>query len=173
MRENDILGPISQNAFVVANLDDGIAYWTRRMHVGPFVRFPQIVYVQSEYRGVSQPIDTDVAIAYSGTLMIELIQPRGPSIFAEFLRQGGLGVHHLAAFTQDMAAAQALIESRGGIKVQSGRVAEGSSVAYYEMPGGHMPVMELAYLKPDILALFDAVRAAAERWDGTTPTMQP
>jgi hypothetical protein len=100
--------------------------------------------------------------------MIELVRPRGPSIFQEFLDRQYAGVHHIAAFTQDIVAAQAAIESRGGKKVQSGRVAEGSCVAYFEMQSGGFPFMEIAYLKADILAFFDAVRGAAEQWDGTT-----
>jgi hypothetical protein len=37
------------------------------MRIGPFFKFPKITYAQSDYRGVSLPIETDVALAYLAT----------------------------------------------------------------------------------------------------------
>jgi methylmalonyl-CoA/ethylmalonyl-CoA epimerase len=164
-------GPIVQTAFVVTDIDEGIAYWTQSMRVGPFFKFPKIVYAESDYRGMSCPIETDVALAYSGELMIELVKPLGPSIFAEFLEQGHVGVQHFAALTADMGAARADIERRGGTRIQGGSVAEGSSVAYFEIPGLHPAVLEIACLHPPILNLFDAIKSACAAWDGETPIL--
>jgi Glyoxalase/Bleomycin resistance protein/Dioxygenase superfamily len=163
-------GPINQNAFVVARLDEGIAFWTRTMRVGPFFKFPKIEYARSDYRGRPQPIEAAVAIAYSGELMIELIEPQGASIFQEFLDKGCTGLHHIAVLADDMRLAGVDLESRGARRVQGGCVKEGSCVAYFEVPGLE-PVLEVACLKPDVLALFEIVKKAGAEWDGTTPTL--
>jgi hypothetical protein len=163
-------GPINQNAFVVEDLGNGIAFWTRTLHVGPFFKFPKIEYERSEYRGKSQAIEAAVAIAYSGDLMIELVEPHGPSIFREFLDSKRAGLHHVAVLADDMQLAAEDLEARGAQRVQGGCVKEGSCVAYYEVPGLD-PVLEVACLKPEVLALFDLVRRAALSWDGRTPLM--
>jgi hypothetical protein len=163
-------GPINQNAFVVEDLDGGIAFWTRTMHVGPFFRFPKIEYERSDYRGKPQAMEAAVAIAYSGDLMIELVEPQGPSIFQESLDARSLGLHHVAVLADDMLRAAADLEARGAKRVQGGCVKEGSCVAYYEVPGLD-PMLEVACLKPDVLALFDVVKRAAALWDGKAPIL--
>jgi Glyoxalase/Bleomycin resistance protein/Dioxygenase superfamily len=164
-------GPINQNAFIVSSIDAGISYWTRTMQVGPFFKFPKIVFEAADYRGRAHVPEFDAAIAYSGDLMIELIRPRGPSIFQEFLDSGRTGVHHLAAFADDAEAAAAAIEGRGGRRVQGGRFADGSSVAYFDMGGPEPSVLEIACLRPAVLGLFSAIKAAGAAWDGASPTV--
>jgi hypothetical protein len=164
-------GPIIQNAFVVADMGAGIDYWTRVMTVGPFFKFPTIVFDEADYRGRPQTPDFEAAIAYSGDLMIELIKPKGASIFKEFLDAGGRGVHHLAAFTDDFRAASAAIEGRGGMRIQGGRVADGSSIAYFDMGGPEPSILEIACLMPPALELFAAIKAAAADWDRNSSTV--
>ena len=164
-------GPIIQNAFIVDDIDRAIAYWTRVMQVGPFFKFPEIVFEEADFRGRPHKPDFAAAIAYSGDLMIELIKPRGPSIFSEFQDAGRTGVHHLAAFADDLADAAADLESRGGRRVQGGRLADGSSIAYFEMGGPEPSVLEIAVLMPGPKALFAAIKAAGADWDGRTPTV--
>ncbi len=162
-------GPIMQNAFIVRDIDAGIELWTKVMRVGPFFKFPEIVFEEADYRGRAHKPEFDAAIAYSGDLMIELIRPRGPSIFAEFLESGRTGVHHFACFADDLALAGASIEARGGKRVQGGRLADGSSIAYYDMGRIDPAILEIACLQPGVVALFAAIKAAAASWDGANP----
>jgi len=168
-------GVISQNAFIVKDIDAGIDYWTRTMHVGPFFKFPHIVFEKADYRGEAQVPDFEAAIAYSGDLNIELIKPNGPSIFREFRDAGGSGIHHFGAFVDDFASAAAALEQRGGKRLQGGSFADGSVLAYFEMNGGnggaHSPIIEIAHLKEGPQALFKAVKAAGAAWDGITKTI--
>jgi hypothetical protein len=164
-------GPINQNAYIVGDIDAGIAYWTRVMHVGPFLKFPKLVFETADFRGRPFVPEFDAAIAYSGDLMIELIKPIGPSIFREFAQAGRTGVQHVAAFSDDLGAAAAEIERRGGRRVQGGSFADGSRIAYFEMGGPDSVVLEIAQLMPPVRALFDAIKAAGAAWDGETPTM--
>jgi hypothetical protein len=164
-------GPINQNAFIVTNIDTGIDYWTRTMQVGPFFRFPNIVFESADYRGQTFEPAFDAAIAYSGDLMIELIRPRGPSIFQEFLDAGRTGVQHFAAFADDLSLAAEAIARRGGKRVQGGKFTDGSCLAYFDMGGPEPSILEIAQLSPAILGLFGAIKAAAAAWDGGTPTV--
>src|ERR1700677_4699535 len=113
-------GPINQTAYVMPDIDAGIEYWTRVMRVGPFFKFPKFEFQSADYRGRALELNFDAAIAFTGDLMIELIRPKGPSIFREFADAGGTGVQHIGAFTDDMAAATAALEGRGGRRVQGG-----------------------------------------------------
>jgi hypothetical protein len=164
-------GPIVQNSWVVADLNAGIADWTHRMRVGPFFRFPKIVFETGHYRGRAMLPDYDAAVAYSGELMIELIQPNGPSIFQDFLDAGGVGVQHLCAMSDDLPAATAEIEARGGIAVQGGTFADGSRLTYFDLGGPAPSILEIAELKPDVLALFAAIKAAGASWNGRDATV--
>ena len=164
-------GPIIQNAFIVDDMDAAISYWTQVMQVGPFFKFPEIVFEEADFRGRPHKPDFGAAIAYSGDLMIELIRPQGPSIFSEFAAAGHTGVHHFAAFADDLGVAAAAIEARGGRRVQGGRLVDGSSIAYFEMGGPAPSVLEIACLSPAALGLFDAIKAAGANWDGRTPTV--
>jgi len=165
-------GPFNQNAFVVADMEAALDYWTRTMQVGPFFRFPKIEYVEADYRGTKVAMDYKAALAFSGDLMIELIQPISPSIFKEFLDAGRSGVQHFAAFADDFTAACADLERRGGKRVQGGSFADGSCLAYYDMGGPEPSIIEIVHLKPEILDLFSAIKAASVAWDGKTQTVE-
>ncbi len=164
-------GPIIQNAFIVTDIDAGIEHWTRTMRVGPFFKFPKIVFEAADYRGHSHVPDFDAAVAYSGDLMIELIKPKGPSIFQEFLDSGGKGIHHFAAFADDLGEASSAIVNRGGRRMQGGRLADGSAIAYFEMGGPEPSILEIASLKPGALGLFSAIKSAGAEWDGISRTI--
>jgi hypothetical protein len=164
-------GVISQNAFVVADIDAAIDYWERTMHVGPFFKFPKIEFSEADYRGRKASPDFEAAIAYSGDLNIELIRPKGPSIFLEYAQAGGKGIHHFGAFVDDFGTAAAALEQRGGKRIQGGGFADGSAIAYYDMGGPEPSIIEIAYLKEGPTALFAAVKAAGAAWDGKTRTI--
>jgi len=164
-------GPINQNAFVVPDIDLAIKYWTEVMRVGPFFKFPKIEFAEGDYRGKPHKADFEAAIAYTGELQIELIKPNGPSIFKEFQDAGRKGVHHFAVFAQDMPAACGEIERLGGQRLQGGSFADGSSIAYYEMKGPEPSIIDIACLKEGPQALFAAIKAAGDGWDGVSKLM--
>jgi len=163
--------PLNQTAFVTEDMEAAIDFWTGTMGVGPFFVFPPLEPVKGDYRGDGKPVSHRAAIAYSGDLIVELIVPEGPSIFQEFLDRGGKGVQHLAAFADDMTAARAEIEAKGGKRLQGSTFPDGSEVAYFAMTPDESIVLEIAVLKPESLALFDAIKAAGAVWDGRQRTI--
>lgn len=73
-----------------------------------------------EYRGDDGAFEMRVALS-STTPQIELIEPvRGPSIYDEWLRGRGEGLHHVGAFADDLDAGIARMRRRGFEVLQSG-----------------------------------------------------
>lgn len=67
-----------------------------------------------------------------GSIEIELIQPVGsPSIWEEFLRDRGEGLHHIAFRTEKLGEAQRFLQSKGMETVQSGGW-DGGQYAYID-----------------------------------------
>lgn len=168
----DIRSPLNQMAFVVPDLQKGIDYWTRTMRVGPFFVFPELHVQCGDYRGKDYNYEFGAAIAYSGDINVELIEPRGPSIFEDFLKAGGTGMHHTCRFVDDMAESQTELEKLGAKRLQGASFGPGSEVAYFDMTGDEAIILELAQLPPESQGLFDAVKQAARDWDGKTRTIE-
>ncbi len=164
--------PINQIAYVVKSLDEAIVWWNDVMHIGPFLTLRDLVFDESDYRGQAMPITYSAAISYSGDVIVELIEPKGPSIFEEYLAAGKNGVQHICVFTEDFRATAEAAEANGAKRLQGGRIG-GGVLGYYAMGGDQSVVLEIAQLTPESLALFDSVRRAALVWDGTTRIFQP
>lgn len=163
---------INQIAYVVDSLEDGVAWWNDVMGVGPFLLLKDLAFDQSDYRGQEMAITYHAAVAYSGDLIVELIQPNGPSIFDDYRKAGKNGVQHICVFTDDFAATVADAERRGAKRLQGGSIG-GGLLGYYDMGGDQSVVLEIAQLAPEGLALFAAVREAGRTWDGKTRYFVP
>ncbi|WP_336971992.1 VOC family protein [Sphingobium aromaticiconvertens] len=159
---------INQIAYMVPDLHAAIDWWTQVMGVGPFFIFPTFDVTKGDYRGQAHIAEFGAAIAYSGDLMVELIEPRGPSIFQEFLADGKTGIHHLCVFTDDLAETEQWIAQRGGTRLQGATFADGSTLAYFAMDAAKTVILEVAQLKPEVQGLFAAIEQAGANWDGVT-----
>jgi hypothetical protein len=62
-----------------------------------------------------------IALSYLGPLRIELIQPlEGDTVYADFVREHGYGVHHLGLLVDDMQGALEEASSAGLAMIQDG-----------------------------------------------------
>jgi catechol 2,3-dioxygenase-like lactoylglutathione lyase family enzyme len=170
---NKPMSRINQIAYMVPDLHAAIDWWTQVMGVGPFFIFPAFDVAKGDYRGQAHIAEFGAAIAYSGDLMVELIEPRGPSIFQEFLADGKTGVHHLCVFTDDLAETEQWIAQRGGARLQGATFADGSTLAYFAMDAAETVILEVAQLKPEVRSLFAAIQQAGANWDGVTKIFSP
>ena len=170
-----LFGPAMQNGYVVRDLAAAIAHWTTRIGVGPFYLFPRVTFAQSTYRGHPAAIEMKVAMAYSGNLQIELIEPTSetPSIYREFLDRGFEGLHHLGVLTDRFDVDVERLAGLGHVAVQDGRVGAGTGFAYYDT-GGTAPgsMIELIEASRGIQRLFEHVREAAQSWNGCDPVRE-
>ncbi|MBI1250888.1 MAG: hypothetical protein GC189_05410 [Alphaproteobacteria bacterium] len=163
------LGPIMQNAYVPADFDAALAYWTKTMGVGPFFLLEHIKLDQVKHRGRPSDIDFTIAIAYWGDTQIELIKQHNdaPSIYKDWRDAGLEGMHHMCLLTDDFAAARAA--SRGLEIAQEGLVPGGGEVIYVDTGGGPGTMIEILKPAPGSRELFAMMRAAAQTWDGAEP----
>jgi methylmalonyl-CoA/ethylmalonyl-CoA epimerase len=95
---------VSQVAFVVEEIEDGVDRFGALLGVGPWqlYRFEPPTLTETTYRGEAREYSMILALADVGGTMIELIEPlTGPSIYTEHLEDHGEGLHHVACFAFD------------------------------------------------------------------------
>ena len=169
-----VWGPIRQNGYVVADLDAALAHWTRVLGVGPFFRIDRQPLSGFRFAGAPSDAAIAVALAQSGGIQIELIQPLDdhPSAFRDFRRAGREGLQHVAFWPADFDAALAHAAARGLTVLQEGCSGSGGAderFAYLREQAHPGTMIELSETVGAKGALFAAVAAAADGWDGTDP----
>ncbi|RJG03151.1 VOC family protein [Noviherbaspirillum sedimenti] len=169
MNQNEVAarpwGPIMQIAYVVDDLDTAIDHWTGVMGVGPFyLKRPDLE--NAYYENEPLTVNMTAAVAFSNGLQIELILQHDdtPSIYTR-RRPEGHGIHHMAALTDDLEAAIAYVESRGGRRLQGADMPGGGRICYVDT-GTPAGILEFLELRAPVLELFESIRMAGATWDG-------
>jgi catechol 2,3-dioxygenase-like lactoylglutathione lyase family enzyme len=169
-----------QIAFVVADLDRALEYWTKTLGVGPFFVLRNVVPAEYRYRGkpAAAPL-TSIALGNSGDLQVELIAQHdaNPSAYREFLASGRQGFQHVSSWLTraeyDEVATRA---AQDGLQAIHEGVIPGSAVrfAYFatdDAPGGL--VYEIAdVMEPHIYPVMEMIAQASRDWDGTDPVRE-
>lgn len=141
--------PFHQVAYVVRDLDLAVRYWADVLGVGPWsiwtMRPPALQ--DTRYAGRAEAFGLRHALAWSGQLQFELVQPlEGPSIFADQLDRTGEGFHHIGKVVPDHEAAVADHVRRGYRPLQSARgfgQSQDGIFAYFQPPAEGAPIVEL------------------------------
>src|SRR5438067_83493 len=143
------IAKFNQVAMVVRDLDAAVrAYW-ERFGIGPwrFFTFGPDTVREMSYRGKAQSYSMRLAFAFQGELQLELIEPvDGPSIYHDFLRDHGEGMHHVGIWIPDIRAAIGEMEARGYPMIQSGLgtgLHGDGGYAYFETEGLIATTIEL------------------------------
>jgi len=121
IKEKLNLPDVSQIGMVVRDMKKTIQYWEKTLGLGPFV-MPKISYEEKLYYG--KPVDSEWMMAFCslGPVELELIQPlKPPTVYHDFLREKGEGVHHLGFDVKDIDEKLALCKKVGIDIIQSGR----------------------------------------------------
>jgi 4-hydroxyphenylpyruvate dioxygenase-like putative hemolysin len=166
---------IAQICYVVRDLDRAMATWVEMYRAGPFYVADFKQEEGQTYRGQPTRLDVRVAIGYSGSLNIELLQPRhpGPSIFHEILDTRGEGIHHFwrccADLDQELARFQRL-----GFPVVAGGPVPGIGRSYFVDTLSTLGVFtELQELNEAVHIALDEMQKAHLSWDGKTQPVRP
>jgi len=107
------LPPVQQVCIVVKDIDRAIEYYTSTFGMGPF-RIGDVDMEGVLLRGKPTSTKIKVALAESGPLQVELIQPvEGQNIYTEFLDSKGEGLHHLGFQVDDLDAILAELAKEG------------------------------------------------------------
>ncbi len=163
------LGAIMQIAYVPADIDAALDYWTGTMGAGPFFWMAHVQMEKVRYRGAPSDIDFSMAIGYWGDMQIELIVQHNdaPSIYKSWRDEGREGVHHMCIIVDDLAAARRSAEAGGGTVVQELSVPGGGGAIYIDTGGGPGTMIEMLCVPS--YAGFEMMRQAARDWDGNEP----
>ena len=159
-------GPVFQIAYVVEDFDAAAAHWTGRLGVGPFTLFPvPVAFDRLAIHGRetnARDVIGKCGLAYSGDLLIELIEPGpDPSPYADFLSAGRRGVHHLGFAATDYDAQMAAARAEGIAVAMEGALPL-SRFAYLATDRDHAGTMaELIEIGPGLAEIFAHIRASA------------
>ncbi|MFY8114419.1 MAG: VOC family protein [Rhabdaerophilum sp.] len=164
-------GQVRQAGYVVPDIEEAMLYWANVLGVGPWFYAERVPVVNFRSRGEPSFPETSVALANSGPLQIELIQPRNkaPSMYQDFLKAGHAGLQHLAYWTETYDADLARLLAQGFTVGMSGEVGENGRFCYFETGTHPGAVIELSEVKGPKGKMFKLIREAAEGWDGTDP----
>ncbi|ROS38573.1 VOC family protein [Amycolatopsis thermoflava] len=169
-----LFGPIRQNGYVVRDLRRAVRHWTEVIGVGPFFVIDDQPLNGFRFRGEPSEARIRVALAQSGGIQIELIEPLNDaqSAFGEFLRSGREGLQHIAFWTDEFDAAMREAAGRGLTVLQEGCSGSGApDERFVYFTAEHHPgtMIELSETRGAKGRLFRAIAAAAEGWDGAEP----
>ncbi len=110
---------IVQYAFLVRDVKRVSAYWERLGFGG--MSIDHNISVDRNYRGQAGKFEMYLGWWRWGDVAFEWIQPLvGPSVYEEYLKARGEGLHHLAFNVKDMDQAIEQLRSRGAAVAQSG-----------------------------------------------------
>lgn len=114
------------------------------------------------YRGRPADFRADISLSYAGDMQLELIAPvSGESIYTEYLRDSGPGLHHIAIEAEGAEGLAGAVEhavAGGATLVQRGVMPGGLEFAYVSMVAAGVPYLEIAYIPAEIRAFFDYVK---------------
>ena len=107
---------VAQVALVVENLERTVEEYWHRFGIGPwhFYTYRKPFVPRMTRHGAPADYAMRVALANLGPTRIELIeQQSGDTVYAEFIRAHGYGLHHLGVLVDDMRAAVREAEAAG------------------------------------------------------------
>jgi catechol 2,3-dioxygenase-like lactoylglutathione lyase family enzyme len=169
------LGDVMQIAYIPADFDAAVKFWTETMGVGPFYRAEhcQTAMTRSEFRGQPTDIDFSIMLAYWGDIQVELIELHNdaPSVYTEWRRSGAEGMHHICILTEDMDHVKDVCARAGFTLLQDGDT-PGGNFAYFDTHGGPGTILEVLHPQPATRAYQEHMKEVARTWDGTRPVRE-
>lgn len=165
-------GEIRQLGYVVPDIEAAMALWHGRLGIGPWFYNPRVEVKNYRYRGQHHEQTLCIALANSGAMQVELIQPREdvPSMHLDFLRAGRVGLQHVAYWTRQFRQDLSRLQALGFEVAMSGEVGgERGPFAYFDTEFHPGTVMELSDISGPKGRMFEIIREASEGWDGRDP----
>ena len=111
---------IVQVGIIVENVEETARKLEELIGIGPFeILEPE--YRDLTYQGKAGRFKLKLALARAGPVQIELAQPlQGETIYDEFVKRKGYGLHHLGIKTENMEESVKEMESKDFKVIQSG-----------------------------------------------------
>ncbi len=169
MRRIPQFGDVLQLAYVPADLDGALKYWTETVGAGPFF-LRQLVFKGWRYLGEPIELNVDVAIGYWGEVQVELIRQtcRTPSVYTAWRDAGREGLHHIGIDCRDAQAARAAL-ARAQMPIVQEVDGPNGGIFYAGEPRGPDAMLEFLCLTDSQKDYFAMLREAHRTWDGEKP----
>jgi len=162
-------GDVLQLAYVPADFDGSLQYWTQVVGAGPFFA-RHLIFRNWRYLGQAVDIDVDVAIGYWGEVQIELIRQncRTPSVYTAWRDARREGLHHIGIDCKDGQAARDAL-ARADMPIVQEVDGPNGGIFYAGQPGGPDALLEFLCLTDSQRDYFAMLREAHRTWDGAEP----
>jgi hypothetical protein len=166
-----IFGRIAQIGYVVRDIDAAMDNWVKH-GVGPWFYVDRVQTDYFRYRGVDSDMQMSVALANSGDVQLELIQPRNdaPSMYKDFLDSGREGAQHIAYWSNDFQTLLDRALAEGYTIGQEGSIGGAHGrFAYLDTEVEQGTVIEISDISGPKGQFFQYIRDVAATWDGSDP----
>ena len=165
------VGRVIQTAYVVKDIRAAINWWITSANTGPWFLLDNFLADDHVYRGTKSTADVSIAMAFAGSMCIELIQPldNNPSVYKETVDQRGYGFHHIGVAVHDVDAEIAAYAAKGYEVAFRAGVPTGGAVAYLDNGVNDPGFLELIPANEGMNEVFTRFWAASVGWDGTDP----
>jgi methylmalonyl-CoA/ethylmalonyl-CoA epimerase len=114
---------IAQVAILVKDLEETVENYWNLFGIGPwhFYTYAKPFVKEMSYHGRPADYRMRLALSQVGPLRIELIEAKeGDSIYADFIKEHGYGVHHFGLLVEDITQALTQADSAGLDMIQDG-----------------------------------------------------
>lgn len=160
---------ITQKAWVVSDIEQAAQDWSSAFNIGPFYLavYTPAVFSTIEYRGQPGKLHMKTAIAYSGDLQIELVEPIGsyPCAFFDVIEEGKTGFHHVCYWSDNIDADINHYTQQGFEVANQGQVVGGGPrFAYIDAFEKLGCMIELLERRESTEQLFASWRKASKSW---------
>jgi len=162
---------IIQMAYVVKDIQASMSHWTRNMNIGPWFFLERWGGDEPTYRGARSQAQIAAAMAFSGHMLVEFIQPldEHPSVYRETIEHVGYGFHHFGVGSNDYESDIQSYAKRGYELAFQARVPTGGRVGYVDMHGDLPGFIEVIENGAAMEQIFTRFYKASLGWDGSEP----
>ena len=114
---------VAQVAIIVEDLEKAVENYWKLFGIGPwhFYTYGKPLVKQMTYHGEPADYRMRLALSYLGPMRIELIELlEGNTVYADFVKEHGYGVHHFGVLVEDIEKAIAEAEAAGLVMTMDG-----------------------------------------------------
>lgn len=163
MERRPIKNPV-QIAYAVDDVRTAARTWGN-LGVGPFFVRNHIAVTNTRVDGTAGVFDHSAAYGQWGDVMLELVAIHSPA-------PPPSGLHHLAFFVDDFAAASAELVGQGWPEAIYAETPSGTPFAHFDARSDLGHFVEIYERTESMQRLYETVRLASDDWDGTNPVRE-
>jgi len=173
MKVGSRFGQVVHVAYAVADIDEAMNHWISGLGIGPWTCIRNIE-LESVYRGEPLTLRLHEALAYAGTLQIQLVQclnaPDEPTPYQARQQSGSWGLHHVAYFSEDIDRDVATARAQGFGSSCEMQSKDGHRYFYLRSDNPSTEVwIEFLEVFPLLTDIYQQGIAETASWDGSDP----